>query len=252
LESRKVKIKQQIDEILQEAEDLDKKEDKIYRDLTPHTTGKPLTDKVKEKIEKHLNNQAKTPLKKISRRKQTLKQQKKVLQAKKQDIDRKLRKMRKDRNSMSSTDKDATMLMMKEQYPAPGYNAQLAAEYQVILAYKLSSDRNDSHLMKPMLKEIKERTNRKPETVIADAGYGNKQTYRFLNQEQIQAFIPYNNYNQEMLLRNKGLYQLPKNCDHELERYKLRQRVRLKSELGKKLMSRRRQDVEPVIGNIKP
>lgn len=250
LEKRKAKIKQQIDEIFQEAEDLDKAEDKIYGETTPHTTGQPLTDKIKQKIEKRLN-QSKKQLNKISRRKQTLKRQKKVLQAKEQDIQGKLKKMRKDRNSMSSTDKDATMIMMKEQYPAPGYNAQLATEHQVILAYKLSSDRNDGRLMKPMIKEIKARTKRKPEKILADAGYGNKQTYRFLQQEKIVTFIPYNNYNQEILLRNKGLYQPPKKPDTELERYKLQQRVRLKSESGRKLMQRRKQDIEPVIGNIK-
>jgi transposase len=251
LEKRKARIKQQIDEILQEAEDLDKKEDEIYGDLTPHTTGKPLTDKVKQSIERQINQHNRKQLNKITRRKQTLNREKKILQAKQQDIQGKLRKMRKDRNSMSATDKDATMCMMKEQYPAPGYNAQLATEHQVILAYKLFSDRNDSRLMKPMIKEVQERTKRKPETVLADAGYGNKQTYRFLKQQRITGFIPYNNYKQEMILRNKGLYQLPKNYDLELERYKLWQRLRLKSELGKKLIQRRRQDIEPVIGNIK-
>lgn len=251
LEKRRTKIKQQIDEILQEAEDIDKQEDKIYGQTTPHTTGQPLTDELKEKIEKQLNQQNKKQLNKIFKQKQTIDRKKKILQAEQQNIQGKLRQMRKDRNSMSSTDKDATMMQMKEQYPAPGYNAQLATEHQVILAYKLSSNRNDSRLMKPMVKEIKARTKRKPEKVVADAGYGNKQTYRFFKQEQITAFIPYNNYNQEMLLRNKGLYKTPKNYDTELERYKLQQRVRLKSELGKKLTERRREDIEPVIGNIK-
>ncbi|MDI6603174.1 MAG: transposase [Patescibacteria group bacterium] len=54
-----------------------------------------------------------------------------------------------------------------------------------------------------------------------------------------------------MILRNKGLYQRPKDYDVEFEKHKLRQRLKLKSELGKKLMCRRRQDIEPVIGNIK-
>lgn len=251
LEKRRAKISQQIDEILREAEDIDKQEDKIYGETTPHTTGKPLTDKMKQKIKEQLAQENKKQLNKITRRKQTLKIKKRILQAKQQNIRGKLKQMRKDRNSMSSTDKDATMMMMKEQYPAPGYNAQLATEHQVILAYKLSSNRNDARLMKPMVREIKARTKRKPEKVIADAGYGNKQTYRFLKQEQITSFIPYNSYNQEMLLRNKGLYQLPKNYDPELERYKFRQRLRLQSEQGKKLMQQRKQDIEPTIGNIK-
>lgn len=251
LEKRRTKIKQKIDDILQEAEDIDRREDEIYGETTPHTTGKPLTNELKQKIEEQLNKQTKKQLNKISRQRQTLNRKKKILQAKQQNIKSKLRQMRKDRNSMGSTDKDATMIMMKEQYPAPGYNAQLATEHQVILAYKLSSDRNDSRLMKPVIKEIKARTSKKPETVLADAGYGNKRTYRFLQQQKIAAFIPYNNYNQEMILRNKGLYQLPKDYDTEFEKHKLRQRLKLKSELGKELMCQRKQDIEPVIGNIK-
>ncbi len=251
LEKRKSKISQQIDEIFQQAEQLDKEENKLYGETTPHTTGRPLTDKMKQEIEKQIQVQAKKQLNKISRRKQTIERQEKILKAKQQDIQGKLRQMRKDRNSMGSTDKDATMMLMKEQYPAPGYNAQLATEHQVVLAYLLSSDRNDSRLMKPMIKEVKATTNKKPDKALADAGYGNKQTYRFLQREKIAAFIPYNNYNQEMLLRSKGLYQPPKNPDPELERHKSWQRFILKSRLGEKLMQRRRQDIEPVIGNIK-
>ena len=82
--------------------------------------------------------------------------------------------MRKDRNSFVSTDKDATVMMMKEGYIAPGYNVQLASKKQIILGYGVHSDRNDSHLLKPTLKELEARTKRKPEIVIADKGYGNK------------------------------------------------------------------------------
>ena len=58
-------------------------------------------------------------------------------------------------------------------------------------------------------------------------------------------------YEQERILRNKGLYEYPKNPDKELEKYKFIQRLRLQSEEGKLMMKRRREDVEPVIGNIK-
>lgn len=44
---------------------------------------------------------------------------------------------------------------------------------------------------------------------------------------------------------------MPKNINKELERYKFRQRLRLTSPEGKKMMARRRENVEPVIGDIK-
>lgn len=140
---------------------------------------------------------------------------------------------------------------MKEGYTAPGYNVQLATEHQIILAYGLFSDRNDNHLLKPMINEIKERTKRKPEIIITDAGYGNKRNYRFLKHEQIAGFIPYQTYEQENILRNKDLYDPPKYPDRELEKYKFKMRLRLKSEEGKKLQKRRKEDVEPTIGDIK-
>ena len=62
--------------------------------------------------------------------------------------------MRKDRNSFSSIDPDATLMLMKEDYVAPGYNVQLATEHQVILGYGVYSDRNDQRLLKPMLEEV--------------------------------------------------------------------------------------------------
>ena len=159
--------------------------------------------------------------------------------------------MRKDRNSYVSTDKDATVMMMKETYIAPGYNAQLATEHQVVLAYGLYPNRNDTHLLTPMIKEVQERTGRVPQTVVADAGYGNKMNYRYLKKNRICSFIPYNNYEHEQVLRNKGLYEPPQNPDRELEKYKLTQRIRLKSEEGKAMMKRRREDVEPVFGDMK-
>jgi len=152
---------------------------------------------------------------------------------------------------MSLTDKDATMMLMKENYIAPGYNAQFATEHQVILAYNATSDRNDQKQLKPMVKEIEGNTGKKPKIIPADAGYGTKSNYRYLKNEQIAAFIPYNNFNKEMTERRKAVYELPKKVDKELERYKFRQRLRLLSPEGKKMMERRREDVEPVIGDIK-
>jgi transposase len=251
LKKRQGKIREQIDAMFAEATKLDEEEEQIYGNTTPHTTGKPLTDELKQHIKEHMDKEQKKRINAIIRRKAIVGRQEKKLKAKQQELKGKLRKMRKDRNSMSGIDTDATYMLMKEQYLAPGYNVQFATEHQVILAYGAFSDRNDSHLMKPMIEEIKERTGKKPRIVPADAGYGNKRTYRYLKQQQIAAFIPYNNYNKEITERNKGLYQLPTNYDTELERYKFRQRLRLQSEEGKAMMKRRREDIEPTIGDIK-
>ena len=235
---RKGFIKQKIDEIIKEAEELDKQEDELYGNSTPNRIGKVFSDK-----------EIKQVMKNIERKKEKLEKQKKILQAKTQEIKTKERKMRKDRNSFISTDKDATVIMMKEGYIAPGYNVQLASEKQIILSYGVYPDRNDSHLLKPMIKEIEERTKRKPEIVIADKGYGNKMNYRYLKKQKITPFIPYNTYDQDRILIKNKLYQ--KSKDKELEKYKFTQLIRLQTETGKQMLKRRREDIEPVFGNLK-
>jgi len=234
----KASLENQVDDILKEADDIDREEEKLLGNKTEHQTGIDMKEMEKK-------------LKKMKKRKETLERRKDKLEARKDDINGKLRKMRKDRNSMSITDKDATMMLMKEGYIDSGYNAQFATEHQVILAYGLFSDRNDQKLLKPMVEEIKSNAGKDPEIIPADAGYGNRTNYRFLKNRKIIAFIPYNNFNKEMAERRKGIYRLPKNINIELERYKARQRMRLLSPEGKKMMERRRQDVEPTIGDIK-
>jgi len=233
-------IRQKVEAMIEEAEALDLEEEKLYGNRTEHHTGIDFKD---SKFQKELN--------KIKKKKEGILKKEAILKAKEVDLKMRERKMRKDRNSFATADKDATVMMMKEGYVAPGYNAQLATEHQIILAYGVFSNRNDSKLMKPIMKELEERTKRKPEIVVADAGYGNKKTYRYLKKEKITAFVPYTNYNRDRILRNKGIDVFPQNPDIELEKYKAIQRMRLESEEGKALLQRRREDVEPTFGNIK-
>jgi len=240
LKKRRELIRQKIEEIMQEVEAADEEEERLYGNATPHRIGKVFT---KEEIARAVQR--------VEKERARLEKKQNILKAQETDIKRKERVMRKDRNSFSSIDKDATVMMVKEGYTAPAYNAQLATEHQVILGYGLFSRRNDQKLLKPMLKEIQERTKKKPETIITDAGYGTKMNYRYLKHQSIPAYIPYNTYEQERILRNKGLYEPPHNPDREYEKYKFRQRLRLKSEEGQLMMKRRREDVEPVFGNLK-
>jgi transposase len=244
LKKRRELIHNKVREIMKEVERADEEEERLYGNATPHRTGIDFTDpKVLKKITQSV--------KKIEQQRKRLEKKKAILLAKEADINRKERLMRKDRNSFSPTDKDSTAMMMKEGYIAPGYNIQLATEHQVILAYGISSNRNDQKLLKPMIEKVEENTKRKPEAAITDAGYGSKSNYRYLKHERIQGYVPYNTYEQDRILRNKGLYEYPENPDVELERYKFLQRLRLQSDEGQAMMKRRREDVEPVFGDIK-
>lgn len=240
LKKRRALIKQKVEEIMAEVEAADEKEERLYGNATPHRTGKVFT-----------NEEIARAAKRIQKEQARLEKKRAVLQAKESEIKKKERIMRKDRNSYSSVDKDATIMMTKEGYVAPAYNAQLATEHQVILSYGVSSRRNDQKLLKPMTEEVQQRTKRKPQVLIADSGYSSKMNYRYLKKQAIPAYLPYHTYEQERILRNKGLYEPPRNPNAELEKYKLRQKLRLESQEGKAMMKRRREDVEPVIGNLK-
>jgi len=240
LEKQKQALHEKIEEIVKEAEFVDHEEERLCGNNTEHRAGRDFTKAGLVKA-----------IKKVEAKKARLAKRDAILKARASDIKSKERKMRKDRRSFASADKDATVMMMKEGYIAPGYNAQLATEHQVILSYGVFRDRNDSKLMKPMIRELESRTKRTPEIVIADAGYGNKKTYRFLKNKKIASFIPYASYEKDKMFRNNGLNPLPQNPDTELERYKAAARLRLESPLGKLLSQRRREDVEPTFGNIK-
>ena len=142
LAKRKEFIKEKVDEIIKEAEELDKQEDELCGNTTINRTGKNFSN---DDIEKAVKN--------IEKQRAKLEKKNSILKAKIKEIKIKERRMRKDRNSFTSTDKDATVMMMKEGYIAPGYNVQLASEKQIILGYGVYSNRNDNHLLKPTLKE---------------------------------------------------------------------------------------------------
>src|SRR3989344_4130701 len=101
-----------------------------------------------------------------------------------------------------------------------------------------------------MLEEVRARTKRKPESILADAGYGRKLNYRYLKNQRITAYIPNQNYEQETILRNQGLYHI-QSPDVELEKYKVGMRIRLQNDYGQAMLKRRRQDVEPTFGDLK-
>ena len=237
---REVNLKKKVEEIVKEADSLDAAEDRLYGSETINRTGLAIT---KERVAQ--------AIKKIQKKRQTLTRHHRIIKAKLSVIKEKRRTMRKDRNSFSSTDHEATAMMMKENYIAPGYNVQLATEHQVILGYGVYPDRNDMKLLKPMIEEVKARTSRRPEAVITDMGYGRKLNYRYLKQQKIDSFIPYQSYELDRSLKRRGLYRPPQEPDPELERYKTETRIKLEGAYGQAMLKRRRQDVEPTFGDIK-
>jgi transposase len=100
------------------------------------------------------------------------------------------------RNSYSKTDKDATFMRMKEDHkgngqPKPAYNVQVGTENGFVVGYDVFQNPADIRTLKPHLRRQKKRLGAAPKNVIADAGYGSEENYRYLENRGSVAVIKY-------------------------------------------------------------
>lgn len=107
-----------------------------------------------------------------------------------------------DRNSYSKTDTDATFMRMKEDHMKngqlkPGYNVQIGTQNQFILNAEILQDRNDNAALKPMIDSLNNSTAHIPTNVCADSGYGNEETYEFLENNNINNYVKYTYFHKE-------------------------------------------------------
>jgi transposase len=114
------------------------------------------------------------------------------------------------RNSYSRTDPDATFMRMKEDHFGngqlkPAYNVQIGTENGFVVGYDLFQNPGDTRTLKPHLKRQKKRLGIKPKVVIADAGYGSEENYRYLENRRTVAVVKYNTYHQEKHRRKEDI-----------------------------------------------
>ncbi len=115
-----------------------------------------------------------------------------------------------ERSNCSRTDPDANLMQMKRDYIYPGYNVQIATSDQIVITYEVSNQCNDTGLLIPQIEAIQAQYGVKPHTVIADKGYGTEENYSYLEQEGIDAYIPYPSLEKE---KSKVYQQTP--CNRE-------------------------------------
>jgi transposase len=238
LEKRMIKYEDEIDKILEEAERIDREEDELYGDYDGYSLDRMPSDKEIEKA-----------VKKVQKKREKMERRWNKTVEKAEVVEERLKRMGNNRNSNGNTDKDATLMQMKEGYLAPGYNVQFATENQVIVSYGVFPRPADMKLLKPMIEEIERDTGKIPEVIIADKGYGSHINYEYLKEKDIKAAIPYPNYDYDRIALKKGTYRPSKRTDYE--KVKKKTQEFLATEEGKKLLESRKNDVEPVIGNIK-
>ena len=76
----------------------------------------------------------------------------------------------------------------------PGYNVQFAVNSQFIVGVGVFADRTDYATLPPMLETLKKQLGFCYRQVVADSGYESLGNYRYLEQNNQEAFIKPNNY----------------------------------------------------------
>lgn len=114
------------------------------------------------------------------------------------------------RSSFSKSDPDATFMRMKEDHMKngqlkPGYNLQISTNNQYIANYTVHCDTNDTNTLIPHLEEFKKQFEQLPEVVCADAGYGSEENYQYLDQNKVESYVKYAQFDREQneTIRNK-------------------------------------------------
>jgi Transposase and inactivated derivatives len=237
LEKDKASYERKIDEILQEAEDIDAEEDRLYGDKDGYSLDRGYTS---EEIKGAM---------KRAREKAKLGRHKEKAQEKLAVVNKKLERMGEDRNSFGNTDKDATLMLMKNKSLGVGYNVQMATENQVIVGFGVFQDRADTHLLQPMIAEVEHNLGMTPEVIMADKGYCSEKNYEYLACRGMKGAIPPHTFDIDIAARHKGTYQPSNNPTYE--QYKVDMLNFLETDEGKGLMDKRKWDVEPTFGDIK-
>ena len=113
-----------------------------------------------------------------------------------------------ERNSYSKTDTDATFMRMKEDHMQngqlkPAYNVQISTSNQYIVNYTIHPNPTDTTTLSKHLAQHEASFGKAPLVLTADAGYGSEENYTLMQEKEITAFVK---YNMPMGIQTKGLW----------------------------------------------
>ena len=118
-----------------------------------------------------------------------------------------------NRNSYYKTDKDATAMVLKEDYYSKlshdfhaGYNIQVMVSCGLITMYGVFQDRSDYHTFIPMNDLYFKYYNEYPENECADAGYGIYINYQYMSKHRIKNYVKFQSWEGESSGKNPQLF----------------------------------------------
>ena len=103
-----------------------------------------------------------------------------------------------NRNSYYKTDKDATAMMLKEDYYSKlshdfhaAYNFQVLVSSGLITMYGVYQNRTDYYTFTPMLDLYYQYYKKYPKNICADSGYGIYTNYKYINEHNIGNYVKF-------------------------------------------------------------
>lgn len=126
------------------------------------------------------------------------------------------------RNSYSKTDHDATFMRMKDDHMRngqlkPGYNVQLGVESEYIVGLDISSERNDTATLLPLLERMEHQGGLVHDAVITDAGYESEENHTRIEERGQLAYIKPQNYEKSKTRRFRKNAFLRENMPYDAE-----------------------------------
>ena len=153
-------IDEQIESILKECEDTDRREDEqIGEDKNPYEISSEL--KEKQKLKERL---------KTAKERLTIRGSKEI----------------------NLTDGEATTMLHKGYRPEPSYNGQIAVEEKsgVIVAATLTNNPADYEALVELTEQTEANTGYRPKEVLADSGFSSYGNLQYLEEKNIEGYIP--------------------------------------------------------------
>ncbi len=110
----------------------------------------------------------------------------------------------KNRNSYYKTDKDATAMVLKEDYYSKlshdfhaGYNIQVMVSSGLITIYGVFQNRDDFYTFIPMNNLYHKYYNKYPTNECADSGYGMYENYKYMKEHNIKNYVKHSTWSGE-------------------------------------------------------
>ena len=86
---------------------------------------------------------------------------------------------------------------MRNGQTKPGYNLQTSTENQFITDFAFYPNPADTLTMPSFLASFKEKYGHFASAIIADSGYGSEENYRYMEENDMEAYVKYNHFHIE-------------------------------------------------------